>query len=282
MKRLIVALSVCLLGMGMAAPCQAGDNAAHEKMAAQMTEAYLALKPLPCPASDLKITKPDQAYKVQSLYVGKLASKMGGIAGYKAGLTSAVAQKKFGYKEAVTGVLFNKGLMQPKAVVPKQGHVRLFIEVELAVYLKDDIKAPVASEKDLLAHVASVAPAIELPDVNCGDLKRMSGLDIIASNVGSRAYIVGPAKKLQGLDLDKLAVSLSRDGKELAKGVGSMSLGGQFKALLWSVNNLVKHSGPLKAGQFIITGSLTGLTPGKPGQYLTKYGPLGEIAFVIK
>ena len=247
-----------------------------------MTEAYKLLKPLPCPATDLKISNPGQAYKVQYLYVQKLAPKMGGISGYKAGLTSAVAQKKFNYNQAVSGVLFKDGLLQPNVVVPRKGHVRLFIEVELAFFMSKDITAPLASEQELMKYTASVAPAIELPDVNFGDLKRMTGMDVIASNVGSRAYIVGKAQKTKGLELDKLQVTLYRDGKELIKGVGSASLGSQYKALLWTVNNILKYYGPIKAGQVIITGSLTGLKPGKPGNYLCNYGPLGEISFAIK
>ena len=125
MKRFFVALTACMIVTCLAAamPCQAADDAAYEQMAAKMTEAYKLLKPLPCPATDLKISNPGQAYKVQYLYVQKLAPKMGGISGYKAGLTSAVAQKKFNYNQAVSGVLFKDGLLQPNVVVPRKGHV---------------------------------------------------------------------------------------------------------------------------------------------------------------
>lgn len=279
----LLVASLSFASIAIIAPAQAADNAtSYSQMASKMADAYQQLKPLPAPASDLGLKSPEHAYKVQALYVKQLAPNLGGIAGYKAGLTGTVAQKKFGYNQAVTGVLFKKGLLQPGVVVSKKGHYRLFLEVELAFFIKESIRAPITNEQQLLAHVASVAPAIELPDVNVGELKRMTGLDIIASNVGSRTFIIGAPKKLQGLDLDKLEATLFYNGKEIIKGLGSACLGGQFKALLWTINNILKYSGPVEQGQVIITGSLTGLTPGKPGDYRITYGALGEIAFSVK
>ena len=103
---------------------------------------------------------------------------------------------------------------------------RLFIEVELAFFMSKDITAPLASEQELMKYTASVAPAIELPDVNFGDLKRMTGMDVIASNVGSRAYIVGKAQKTKGLELDKLQVTLY-PGRQGADQGGGQRLPGQ-------------------------------------------------------
>lgn len=247
-----------------------------------MVSAFEQLQPLPCAASDLGLTSPGQSYALQALYVKQLAPQLGGIAGYKVALTNPATQRRFRYHQAITGVLFKNGLLRPGALILRREYFRLFIEVEMAFFIKGNITEPLADQQQLLAHVASVAPAIELPDVNIGQVKRMTGLDIIASNEGARYFIIGKPRLLQGLALDRLEVVLYRNCKEIARGVGSATLGGQYKALLWAVNNIVKYSGPIQDGQVILTGSLISTTPGKPGVYRSTYGALGEIAFSVK
>lgn len=283
MKRValtIVAL-VCALGL-IAAPGVAKKKVSHQAVAAEMAQAYVKAKPLPVPSLKTDIKKLVDAYKLQTLFVKKLGASYGKRIGYKAGLTSKGARKKFKVRSSVTGVLLQKMLLKPGALVNRKGHTRLFIEVELGYVIGKAITKPVKYIKNLRKYVAGVMAAIELPDINIGNLKKMTGRDIIAINVGARAYILGPVKPVGKLKLNTITVTLSYNGKVVKKSVGKAALGGQMKALRWAVNNILKYGGKIDKGDVIITGSLTGLFPGKPGKYVATFGPLGKIAFAIK
>jgi 2-keto-4-pentenoate hydratase len=83
------------------------------------------------------------------------------------------------------------------------------------------------------------------------------------------------ANKLTGIR------TLKRNGEAINRGKGTDALGGQWKAALRLVNTMVKQGWKIEPGQIIITGALGRMVPGKPGNYIADYGPLGTITFKI-
>ena len=74
------------------------------------------------------------------------------------------------------------------------------------------------------------------------------------------------------------------NGEELGKPVpGRAAMGDQWKALSWTLNNILKNGGEIKKGMVVITGSLGRMYPGKPGNYKAVYtGGLDDISFTIE
>jgi len=214
--------------------------------------------------------------------VADLLKDGGQVAGIKAGLTSAPAQKKFGAKGPVTGVLLaSMGFKDGK--VSTKGYQRCMLEVEVGYVLAKDVTADVTPDS-VKSYVAQVMPAVEVPDIPFASMKGMVPADLVAINVGARGYVLGKPIDSAKVDVNKLTGKLVMNGKDVGKAVPSRAaLGDQWKALAWSLNNARAHGGLIKKGMFVITGSLGPLYPGKPGSYKAVYtGGLGELAFTVK
>lgn len=232
----------------------------------------------------LSKTAPDmtasQAYDVQKQYVSQRL-RGDSIAGYKAGLTTPGAQKKFGVDESVAGVLYLSGKKSGSPLILSEAFAMPMIETEIAYYVTKPITRKVNSISDLKRHIGAVLPSIELPDLNFDDLKSLKGVDLIAGNVSATQFIVGN-KKNKSLDLDSVEVVLTRNGEVVNQGKGKDAMGSQWKTALWLVNTMVEKGWEINRGNVLMTGALGNMIPGKPGNYRADFGNLGIIEFEIR
>lgn len=250
----------------------------HEILVGEIDKAFSGKMPYPMPSMEIKNLTVDQAYEIQNSFVKRMQSKGETVIGYKAGLTAVPAQKKFGVSEAVRGTLFTSMLRWPGTLY-KKNYGRLFIETEIGFKFGKDITEPIEDITSLKKAVSIVFPAIELPDLYYADMKQITGPDIIATNVAARQVLIGKALPVKGQDLNTVSVKLLHNGQEISRGMGKNALGDQWKALQWTVNNVLAKGGEIKNGYIVITGSLTPMMPVKPGSYLADFGEFGTMAF---
>lgn len=244
-------------------------------------QAQQAKQPFPVLSSQHPELDVKTAYEVQKMYVTKrLAQDQ--IAGFKAGLTSAPAQQRFGVETPLAGVLFASGKKQDRATISLAEFNALTLETEIGFVIGTPITQALKDVADLQQHIAAVMPAIELPDLSFTDMQQLKGVDIIASDISVAQFIVGAEKKLDSLDLNALTVTLALDGQEINKGQGKDALGDQWQAALWLANAIIAQGWTLEPGQVMISGALGKALPGKPGKYLADYGNLGKITFEVK
>ncbi|MGM0427296.1 MAG: hypothetical protein ACQEQ7_08675 [Thermodesulfobacteriota bacterium] len=120
--------------------------------------------------------------------------------------------------------------------------------------------------------------------MNFATFKGLAFTDIIADNVGARGFILGSPQPVDQVDPNAVTGRLFMDEKALGKPVpGRAALGDQWKALSWSINNVLENGGEIKKGMVVITGSLGRMYPGKPGSYKAVYtGGLKDVAFTIE
>ncbi len=279
MKRRLLQAGLLLALVALPALALAGLTG---KVAKQLSDNYRAGKAHPLPSGLIKNLDERGAYEVQGLYVANLLKAGDEVVGYKAGLTSKPAQKKFGAKGPITGVLL-KSMEHKGGVVDTKGYQRCMLEVEIGYLLGKDVTGPVTPET-VKSYVAKVMPAVEVPDIPFASLKGLIPADLVAINVGARGYVLGKPVDPKAVKVNAVTGKLVWNGKDLGKPVPARAaLGDQWKALAWTINNVRKHGGLVKKGMFIITGSLGPLRPGKPGSYKAVYtGGLGEIAFTVK
>jgi len=269
-------LSVILVPF-LVAGSHAGDDVSQV-----LFDSYKACKPIPLPSSLIPGLSLSQAYDIQKQFVSKLVQGGGVIVGYKAGLTSPPAQEKFKAPGPVTGVLF-KDMQVLDGRVKAQPFTKMMLEVEIGYRLGQDVKTPTTPE-DVRKLVDAIMPAIEIPDLNFATLKELAFTDIIADNVGARAFILGAAQPAIKVDPNAVTGQLFADEKALGQSVpGRAALGDQWKALSWMLNNVLANGGELKKGMVVITGSLGPMYPGKPGSYKAVYtGGLENLSFSIE
>ncbi len=274
-------LRICILVFVMVA---FGFTAVHagEDVPEVLFQNYKACQPVPLPSAAITNLTVDQAYTIQKEFVSKLVQDGGVIAGYKAGLTSTTAQKKFKAPGPVTGILLQDMRITDGKVVSKP-YSKMMLEVEIGYRLNQDVKSPTTPET-VKTLVDAVMPAVEVPDLNFATFKGLAFTDIIADNVGARGFMLGNPKKVDQVDPNGVTGQLFMNGKALGKAVpGRADLGDQWKALSWSLNNVLANGGEIKKGMVVITGSLGRMYPGKPGSYKAVYtGGLDDLAFTVQ
>ena len=131
---------------------------------------------------------------------------------------------------------------------------------------------------------ANLHCGMELVDNRYVDASKMTGPGRIADNVLQAACVVGTeVKDWQKLDFPNLKGRSLLDGKELANGPGSAVMGSALISLAWLANTLNKHGKMLKAGDYVLTGSVhpPAFLPG-PGVARTEFEGLGGTDVTIR
>jgi 2-keto-4-pentenoate hydratase len=219
------------------------------------------------------------AYLVQKTYVEQRLSR-DQIAGFKGGLGSKAAQKRFGLNAPAAGVLFASGKNTGSPIIEKSAFKTLLVETEIGFVVAKPIIQPLKDAAELYAYIQTVMPVIELPDA--GFAGKIRGVDLIAANVASASFIAGKEREFRGLDLNSIFVTLTLDGEVVNIGRGTDAIGDQWKAALWLINTILEQGWKIEPGQILITGALPKAIPGKPGKYVADFERLGEISFEIK
>ncbi|MCG8687180.1 MAG: hypothetical protein MI892_20040 [Desulfobacterales bacterium] len=253
----------------------------YDTLIEKIDTSFTSVKPYPMVSQEIKNLTIDQAYDIQNSFVKKRTNSGEAVIGYKAGLTAAPAQKKFGVSEPVRGTLLKSMLRWPGTLY-KKNYGLLFIETEIGFKFGKDLTEPVKDIESLKKAVDIVFPVIELPDLYYSKIKEVKGLDIIATNVAARQVLIGNALPVNAHDLNAVNVKLFYNDQEVSSGLGKNALGDQWKALQWTVNNVLKNGTNIKSGYIVITGSLTKMMPVKPGKYLADFGNFGILEFEYK
>lgn len=204
------------------------------------------------------------AYAIQAKVVERVYGAR--LAGYKAGLTSAAAQQRFGVDQPVLGVLPEDGRLPPnttQALVPG-----LKIEVEIGFLVGDD------------STPAAMLAAIELPRLDYGDMTRVTLPDIVATNVAAYRFIAGSGVALDQ-DVRAYPVTLDHDGRTLFSATAADALGDPLVAYRWMLARIHALGYRLEPGMLLMTGSLGRVVDAEPGNYTARYGALGELKFTI-
>ena len=205
--------------------------------------------------------------------VAKLPLYLGQPMGYKLGFTSAAAQQQFEVDGPQWGVMFNRNMVDIIAVLPATFGARPYFEADLLVEVKDEGLADARTPLEALAHLESVVPFIELPDLMLeGAVK---GRDLVAINMAFRGGVTGAEIPLQAhqATADALATMtvVMRDlksGQELGRAPGSAIMGHPLNAAMHLAQALKAAGIRLKKGDMLSLGSFLPAKPTQSGQHI--------------
>lgn len=277
MNSIVIKITVLLMLAGSVPVHLFADTDVDTQWVEAAYKAKIARQPAPL-LSQSGLTSIDAAYDVQMLLVNRLLADAL-PAGYKAGLTSVSAQKKFAVDTPVAGVLLPGG--ESTSPVRRQSYGKLMIETEIGFVMARRITEPVNDIAMLVSAVLSIIPVIELPDLAFDTAGLMTGPDIIANNVASRSWIKGEVIPMESLDIDSLTVQLWHNGERLSQTSAKQVMNGQWYALQWLVNRTLASGWTIEPGQLLITGAIGPMMPGEPGKYRADFGKLGQISFSV-
>ncbi|MCG7521132.1 2-keto-4-pentenoate hydratase [Ruegeria sp. Ofav3-42] len=223
----------------------------------------------------------EDALCAQKRIVAALEPHMGPVIGYKAGLTSAPAQERFGASEPVQGVLFRDMMLQDGASVPSDWGARPVFEADLVLVVGAADINNATTPEEVLTHVSTIRPFIELPDLTLAEGEPITPVTLTAIGVAPKLGVLGaeipvsdPAAMSQAL-ADMTVVLSAADGDVLAEAPGRAVLDHPANAALWLISKGVEF----KPGDLISVGSFGPLFPpakGKGGASVTYEGLPGD------
>jgi 2-keto-4-pentenoate hydratase len=156
------------------------------------------------------------------------------------------------------------------------------IEVEIALRMKQDLppRPQAYTDEEVSAAVGTIHPSIELVSSRYAEYPVANPLAGLADALSNGAFIYGPGRSDLGkIDQRGQRAELHFDGVQVADAVGANPALDIWPLLTWLANHLAQRCGGLRAGQFVTTGSCTGLLRAPAGASIdARLENLGTVA----
>lgn len=200
----------------------------------------------------------EEAYAIQDATLALI----GPIAGWKVGAKGPGA-------EPFCAPLPAACLLPSAARLQGPAWVLRGIEVEVAFRVgRDlDIGKQVLAREDLAFAFDAVLPAIEVVETRLANWKDSPALAQLADLQSHGALVLGEARELRepGIDLRTTAAQLFQNGRQARSTVGGNPAGDAWRLLAWLASHCAARGLPLRKGQYVTTGSCTGMVFSRPG-----------------
>jgi 2-keto-4-pentenoate hydratase len=209
----------------------------------------------------------DSAYAVQAELVQLMVPSLGIPTGYKIGLTSLRMQQMCGLNEPVAGRLLEGRIQRGGARVQWDNYVRLGVESELCVVLKEAL--PLRLSPYTISQVGdaigAVAAAFELIDDRGADYAQLDALSLVADNSWNAGVVLG--ELASPMELGAIEGTLQVNGQLVDTGNSRDALSHPLAAVLWLSDHLHRHGSYLRAGDLVMTGSIVPTRTAKVGEH---------------
>ena len=202
------------------------------------------------------------------------------ILGWKIAATSTSGQRHINVDGPIAGRLLASRVHYSPCAVAFGANRMAVAEAEFAFVMGADLPAreEAYTVEVVLAAVAALHPAIEIPDSRFADFTRAGSAQLAADNACAHEFVLGPATGAdwRAIDLAAQRVTLTIDGRVVTTGTGADALGDPRTALAWIANNHAAQGAPLRVGDIVTTGVC-----GKPSaiaagsRVVADLGPIG-------
>ena len=227
--------------------------------------------------SDITI---QDSYQIHLRVVEKKKARGEKVIGKKIGLTSKAMQELLGIDEPDYGFIMSTNVAR-EGEISMSSLIEPKAEPEVAFILMDDLEGPGVTAGHVIAATAGVLPSIEIID------SRFAGWgikiqDSIADGASIGLVILGAGGltdvSTPGLDLRYIGHVLEKNGEIVETAAGAAALGNPAESVAWLANKLSEYGIILKAGEIVISGSLTKAVPVQAGDFVrATFGQLGSV-----
>ena len=236
-------------------------NSATAKGAAHhLARARLERVRLDALSSDLAPGDEDAAYIVQDALHERLTEAgKGAVSGHKIGCTTPIMQRYLGIDSPCAGGVFEETAHHRSGTFAFDKLLHPGVECELAVRLNADLvpgDAPFDAAS-VAGAVGTVGPGIEIVDDRWVDYTTIDPPSLIADDFFGAGCVLGDGlSNWRELDLAEVTGSMTINGKHVGSGSGAAILDHPLSALAWLANLMARRGRFLRAGEFVLLGSL--------------------------
>jgi 2-keto-4-pentenoate hydratase len=202
--------------------------------------------------------------------------------GWKIAATSEAGQKHINVDGPMAGRILAETVIPDGGTASMAGNEMRVGEPEFAFRMAADLppRPEPYTVQQVLDAVATLHPAIEIPDSRFADFVSAGAPQIIADNACAHLFVLGrPATTdWRALDLVEQRPVIALRGKHYT-GHGRNVLGDPRVALAWLANELRELGVTLKAGQIVTTGTCHPPLPIQSGDlFAADFGVLGKVS----
>jgi 2-keto-4-pentenoate hydratase len=208
--------------------------------------------------------------------------------GWKIAATSTAGQRHINVEGPLAGRLIAERAFADGATLLFGANRMAVVEAEFAFVMGQDLPPRLEPYEldEVLAAVAALHPALEIPDSRFADFTKVGASQLIADNACAHEFVLGPTAPSLWRDLDLSAhtvdATVSGPMPLQRQGAGSNVLGDPRTALTWLVNELSGLGTMLSAGCVVTTGTCLNPLPVAPGcAVVADYGPLGRVSLAF-
>lgn len=202
----------------------------------------------------------NEGYRVQAAAIHLVNQP---VAAYKVGLTTVQAQAHFGSHEPIIGRLMRRDLRRsPARIAIDAGHLAV-VEAEVVFEIGRPLPRAGArlTEQEVMASVVQAYAGIEICDSRFAASDGVSLPWMIADNAYADRLVIGaPLAHWDSAALESMPVILEVKSQGSLTGNTAAALGNPIRSLAWLANWLADQGESLLPGQFVATGSCTGIT----------------------
>lgn len=254
-----------------------------EKAAALLQEAWASGEILPKLPEDIAPANEAEATAISEAILANFGHEIGG---WKIGATADAAQQAMGLSGPFVGAIRAANVVDSPAEFAFADMNRAIVESEYAYRLAKDLPARSGdySRDEVEAAIGSIIVGMEIPISRLGPDNGLGALATIADHGGTGYYLIGKEiEDWRSVDAVNTEVALTFDGADAGRGTGKGMMGDPVNALTWFVNHMSAKGADLKAGQFVTTGSCTGVVPAPgPTEAIADFGPEGQVKLVLR
>ena len=213
------------------------------------------------PVPDFDIA-PESGYAVQAALFGD-----GAVAAWKIGLTGSGIRAAMGAAEPAAGRLTADAIVRSPATLPVDDDGEYYVEGELVIEIARDLPdagRPYTKEEVATA-IGAVHAGIEVVTSRFASSDLPLGL-LLADNCMAHRLVIGN-RIADGWE-ERFATHpalLAGPGDAAAQGCTSNVMGNPLIAVTWLANWLIRSGSALRAGQWVSSGTATGVTPVNAG-----------------
>jgi 2-keto-4-pentenoate hydratase len=206
----------------------------------------------------------------------------GKLFGWKIAATSAAGQKHINVDGPMAGRILPDTVIADGGTASMAGNEMRVGEPEFAFRMARDLppRSSPYTVQEVLDAVATLHPAIEIPDSRFKDFVNAGAAQIIADNACAHLFVLGAptTANWRAIDLVEEKPVITLRGKQYV-GHGKNVLGDPLIALAWLANELRGLSITLKAGEVVTTGTCHAPLPIQAGDLLAAdFGALGKVS----
>jgi 2-keto-4-pentenoate hydratase len=241
----------------MTQPVSRAESRAPE-IAARLVSARLDARPLEAFPGVQPVTL-EQGYLIQEVAIHLWPDE---VAGWKIGLIAPALREQLG-SDRVAGPIFSRAVKQAQGVVEFPVFEGGFAAVEAEFIFRMGRDAPPGKAKWTEDEAAELVAGLHIGVETAGSPMAFIndlGPTVVASDFGNNAgVIIGPELKDWRARLKDLRAKTEIEGQTVGEGAAMSLPGGPMAGLTFLLAHLARRNRPLKAGQYVSSGAVTGV-----------------------